>query len=110
VATLTLPPRTGKLALINHDVSHTAPDRREQQVAPLSTQEVTEPSGVAPVDPIHAIQALQDGNTALSRAPQSHELTGATDHEHRIVRCVAQFVAGLYAMRGQSFYQPQLKG
>jgi hypothetical protein len=53
------------------------------------------------VQPVHPIQALHNRDALPAQAPQTSQVTRATDYQHSLVRRIGQVLADLDATRAQ---------
>ena len=104
-----VPPGAGEFTLIDDVCRHAAADELQHEVVGFGADEMPQPGAAPAVDPVHAVQPLEHGDTATPGPQQPGQLACAADDERRVVGLVVQVVGDADAAARQPVRQPALK-
>ncbi len=99
-----------EIGLVDDLGDKAGPQQGQQAVAIFGPQEVARTGGQAAVQPVDAIQALDDAGAAAAGAPQSGQVPDAAGEQDRLVRPFGQVETGLDSTRCQTRRQFGLEG
>ncbi len=81
-----IPPAMREFALIQNMRGDPGTDQRQNKIAIFGAHEMTKAGIAFAMDPVEAIEALDDPQAAPTRPPQRKQVAGARDHQNGIGR------------------------
>ncbi len=104
------PPATGKLRLVNHPRDQPRAQQGQQAIAIFRPEEMTRAGGKAAVEPVDAIQPLDEADTSTTEPQQAQQVPHAAGEQDCIKWSLLETIADLDATPGQPFRQLSLEG
>ncbi len=104
-----IPPVAREIALIDNLIRQPAPDERELQVHAFGSQIVFPAGGLLFVQPVHAVQTLNDTDVLAFGVEEFVKLAGCADDQHSLCAGGMRVVMGGDAQSGQAADQFCLK-
>ena len=94
-----IPPAMGEFALIQNMSGDPGPDQRQNKISIFGAHEMTKAGITLAMDPVEAVEALDDTQAAPTRPPQREQVPGARDDQNRsgwIIRVVRHTYAARF--------------